>query len=121
MGDVGDVLERLDRNDFRLSSGEDEIFSYLSPAPKDLSGQVAHGGALGEDTSGSGDSDSDAASGLLHSVKECYTPSTCSQSRGQDTGSIRSISPCCWLFSTLLLSSKGKFHADSSAILYVSR
>ena len=65
---VGDVLERLDRDDFGLSSGEEsdfegeEIYSYLPPAPDDLPGHVARGGALREDASGSGESDSDAAS-----------------------------------------------------------
>ena len=52
---VSDVLERLDRDEFGLSSGEEsefegeEVFGYLPPAPEDLSGHVVSGGALRED------------------------------------------------------------------------
>ena len=59
---VSDLTERLDGDDFGLSSGGEEIYSYLPRVPKDLSGYVASGGALGEDGSGSKESKGDAAS-----------------------------------------------------------
>ena len=40
---------------------EEKVCSYLLPAPEDLSENMASGGALREDISGSGESDSDAA------------------------------------------------------------
>ena len=52
---VSDVLERLDEDDFGLSSGEEsdfegeEVYSYLPRAPEVLSGHVAAGGALRKD------------------------------------------------------------------------
>ena len=66
--DVNDVLERLEDDDFGLSSGEesefegDEVYSYLPPASDDLSGHVAGGGALQTEGSDSGGEESDDAS-----------------------------------------------------------
>ena len=65
---MSDVLERLDGDDFGLSSGEEsdfegeEIYSYLPRAPEDLSGHVADEGALREDGSGSDRNEDDAPS-----------------------------------------------------------
>ena len=65
---VSDVLERLEEDDFGLSSGDEsdfegeEVYSYLPKVPDVLSGHGADGEALRDDGSGSDGNRSDAAS-----------------------------------------------------------
>ena len=75
---ANDILERLDNDEFGLSSGEEsdfegeELHSYLPPAQEDLSGHKAGEGALSREGSVSGrvsddDAPSGPATGLLES------------------------------------------------------